>query len=103
MSESNSSAGSVLPRLYWMLLGPMLLFVMFALIAKHPTWAIGWRDILFWCVVVSLGAVRWVDVRHFAGLTADGMPATRRDVGRHALIVSALAAILWTLAHSVDM
>jgi len=99
----HASTPRVLPRIYWMLLGPVLSFVAASLIARHATWSFGWRDLLFWALLVSVLAVRWVDVRRFAGTTADGDPATLDDVRRHGLILGAVGVVLWIVVHMVHI
>jgi len=112
MSESRDSRSAaavpvaratVLPRLYWMLLGPALIVVTAALITKHTSWSLGWRDIVFWGAIGSLIAVRHLDAKRFGGASADGTPVTRHDLRRHAVIVAAAGLLLWVLAHSVDI
>jgi|GEM_PF-1768706 len=92
-----------LPRLYWMLLGPALMVVTAALIAKHTSWSLGWRDIVFWGAIGSLIGVRHLDVHRFGGKSADGTPVTGRDLRRHTMIIAAVGLLLWVLAHSVDV
>lgn len=103
MSEPtvSTSGRGVLTRLYWMLIGPALMLVAAGLIAKHPTWSLGWKDFMFWAAIASLIAVRWLDVRRFGGLTADGEPATLRHLRRHALLILGIGTAVWPLAQAV--
>jgi len=99
---ADANTGALL-RLGWMLGGNILLLIVGLTIFMGPPWTITFKDALFWAVVALVILVRYVDVTRFAGQTADGKPATRRDFVRYALGLVTSSAAIWTLAQSVQV
>ena len=88
-------------KLGWMAGGSMMLLVFAITISQEPPWTFGVKDVAFWGVVVITVILRFVDVAHYGGRTADGQPATLRHVVRYSMGLVGVAALLWTLAQSV--
>jgi hypothetical protein len=101
-SEEGSSAGCLL-RLIWMGPGNIVLLFLAASISRMPSWSFSFWDVGFWLTVPALIAIRYLDVARFEGLTANGEPASRRDVRRYAVGLGLVALALWLAAQSVQM
>lgn len=94
---------STLLRLGWMLAGKAVLAFLATLILISPAWTMTWRDVLYWLVVAGVIAVRYADVYHHHGQTADGAPATPRDFKRYAIGLVVVAALVWAGCQSVQL
>jgi hypothetical protein len=92
-----SSLTGALIRAHWMLAGPLLCGLA-ALAILHVS-TLSWRDALFWASATSMIVMRWIDIRWFAGETADGAPATAGHARRFGIGVAAVAALVWVAAH----
>jgi len=90
--------GGCLLRVFWMLLGNLLLLAAAYAITQSPA-LLGPADALFWLCVGLLLAARYVDVKHFKGRTAEGRPATLADWRRYALLLGGISLGLWLVAH----
>lgn len=102
MSEvASTPSKGVFTRLYWMLIGPIAVFAAASLLIKHPSWSFGWRDLLFWAAIASVIGARWLDVRRYGGLNADGTPSTNEDVKRHAGILGGVGVAVWLLGQTL--
>jgi hypothetical protein len=88
-------------RLFWMTFGNVLLLACAYGITMHQTSLLSIADVLYWAMVGSLLAARYVDIRYLQGTTADGDPATLAHWRRYAAIVGVVSAILWLGAHTV--
>lgn len=86
-------------RLIWMLVGNAAL----ALLAVHIVQAGSFSavDVLFWAVVAAMVGVRYIDVTHLGGLTAEGEPASLRHWQRYTLYLVGASTGLYALAHAV--
>jgi hypothetical protein len=91
-----------LVRIGWIAVGFVSLVMMTMSIANHPTWAFGWRDGVFWGLAAITGALRYLDVTRFGGETANGAPATARDLRTYLVGLVLAASAAWVVAHSVD-
>lgn len=93
-SGSQKSAGC-LARLYWMFIGNALFcFVLVKLAQKRPPFP-AVLDVITLLVVASLVYVRYFDVSHCNGLTAEGQPASMDDWRKYALCVSVIGVAAW--------
>lgn len=96
------SAGCLL-RLFWMIIGnALLLFCLLAILERHAR-VLGIADAVYWITVGCLLAVRYADIRHFHGVTADGSPASMAHWRRYAVTVGAASLVLWLAVHAVTL
>jgi hypothetical protein len=84
-------------RFFWMLSGPVLLFVLAAMVIEQQRFT--WLDGVFAAALVGVIAARYVDVTRFHGSTADGAPAGRKELVRYTGLITLGAAALWSSAH----
>jgi uncharacterized membrane protein len=85
-----------------MALGNLALLVIAMLISQKPTWTITVLDAAFFGVVLTLFVARYLDVKRFGGETANGQPATGRDLVHYGVGLVAVAAGLWGLVQAVE-
>jgi hypothetical protein len=98
--EYDHPAGCFL-RLFWMMIGNMILLLSVVGISRHPTGGLGLADASYWGIVACLLLARYIDIRYFRGLTADGDPATMADWRRYASVLGAVSTGLWLGAHTL--
>ena len=94
--------GSGALRFYWMALGNLVLLVLAMLISQKPTWTITVLDAAFFGVVLTLFVARYFDINRFGGETANGQPATGRDLVHYGVGLVAVAAGLWGLVQTLE-
>ncbi len=95
-----SRGASSLCRLWWLALGNLAVAFVALEIALDPLRGVGVRDALYGALVLSLIAVRYLDVTVLGGLTSEGEPATRATFTRYAAGVLVVGALLWGAAHA---
>jgi hypothetical protein len=95
-----ASAWGAAIRVYWMLVGNALAFLLAASEIHDPVHLV-WKDVLFAALVVSLPAARWLDVRKLGGTTADGEPVTAAGLRRYSIAVLAAFAAIGVGFHAV--
>ena len=98
--KNNPPAGCLL-RLFWMIIGNVILLSCAYGIVQHHSSFLSLADVLYWVVVGFLLAARYVDIRHLHGTTADGDPATMNHWRRYATIVGVVSAGLWLVSHAM--
>ena len=95
---TQSSAGCLV-RVYWMFVGNALIGSSAIVIAKNRDGLFSWGDIILPLAAISVIVARYYDVARFRGLTATGKQATPSQWRRYAVIISAVAIVLWIAAH----
>ena len=96
-------SGGCLLRLFWMVVGNMMLLLAALAILERPSRMIGLADLVFWVTVAAMLAARYADIHHFDGRTADGDPATMAHWRTYALWVCGGAVVLWLAAHALTL
>jgi len=94
-------ASGCLVRLGWMVFGNAVILALATAIYHHSGSFLSWADAAFVAVVAATLALRYVDIRYFNGRTASGKAATMVHWRRYAVILVAVAAALWALAHAL--
>jgi hypothetical protein len=94
----NTGLGCLL-RLGWLVFGHGLMgFCLFILFGATPEWAWSKHDSVYWFAVALCLVVRYIDITRYDGRTGSGEPATLTDWRRYALILVAVALVLWGAA-----
>jgi hypothetical protein len=101
-APSASSSIGCLARMFWMILGNLILVLVAAAIWRNSSaLSLSLADLVYWALVASLIAVRYLDIRHFGGKTSDGeRAATMTDWIRYASIVVAVTLVVWLVLHA---
>lgn len=93
----NSSGGLVaVARLFWMMLGPALLFLLAGIIAKNGN---GWfapASIAFVIILIGVIVARWSDPE-----TGYGDPTTPADLPKFTVGTIVVGLITWLLANAL--
>ena len=93
------SAVGCLPRIFWMFIGNVALFMAAAAVYASAGWSIA--DVVYWLIVGLLICARYIDIVRFKGKTTDGEPATTTHLKRYALMVLLVGAALWAAARAL--
>ena len=97
LSEKPLGGSGCLFRLYWLFGGNIiLLFLIVFIVDKHFKFP-SWHDLAYWITVITLLAVRYIDVRYMLGETAEGKPAYISDFRRYTLILLIVSSLAWAL------
>lgn len=94
-------ASGCLVRIFWMMLGYLILIFAAISIAKTPSATrLSIADLVWWATVAGIIAARYWDITAFGGKRADGQsPATMADWKRFSVLVFIATAIVWALLH----
>ena len=87
-------------RLYWLILGNILLIMMAMLIFLNRESFFSGADLGYWGALALLIVARYVDVKRVHGLTSEGEPATMSHFKRYAARVAGAGGALWGLAQA---
>ena len=90
-----------LVRLGWMAFGNVAMLAFAITIRHHRGSFLSWADAAFVALIPAILALRYVDIRYFDGRTGSGKAATMVHWRRYAVILTAVAATLWALAHAL--
>ncbi|NLX98682.1 MAG: hypothetical protein GXY83_21185 [Rhodopirellula sp.] len=99
--NAEGSTAGCLARLFWMMLGNLLLAVAAFKIFEGPSFGLTGADVAYWLTVACLAGVRYADIRYWGGKKADGDPATMSDWQRYSVILISVAAAAWGVLHLV--
>jgi len=97
--DRQSSSLGVLARLWWMLIGNIVLAFSIVFILENKSGFFHAADWVFWITVATLVVVRYLDVKFFNGRTATDAPATMRHWVRYTIALAACSTTAWALAH----
>lgn len=100
-SQQPTSFVALVSRLFWMMLGPMILIVLALNIATIGTSWFTMMDIAFLVVLAFVLAARGIEFLGASPQTATGEPATMDDYRRYALVVLAIGLAIWVVANVV--
>lgn len=87
-------------RLYWMLAGNVVLYLLALAIVQHGQQA-STRDVAFFAVVASLILVRYLDITRLGGATGSGGPASLGDWYRYVACLLPLSLAVWITARAM--
>jgi multisubunit Na+/H+ antiporter MnhB subunit len=88
-------------RIYWMVVGPMLLAMTAFKIASQGG---GWftsTTLVFFLVLGVLPLSRWAEFRGGSPQTAEGDPATPAHLRRYVVVVFLLGVVVWIAANAI--
>ena len=87
-------------RIFWSLIGNIILLFLASKIYRAQS-LISIFDLLFWCTVLLIILIRYVDIKYLKGVTYEGLPATLEDWRKYVKYFSGFSAGLWILIHAV--
>ena len=100
-STASSSGLGILLRLFWMIVGNVVL----GFSGLHILWGresfFSIADITYVAAIPLLIAARYVDIAKFHGTTGTGEPATMAHWRRYALGMLAISVAAWVLLHGI--
>lgn len=98
-SEDKQSGGlSLLLRLFWIVIGNFVLFLMiFGIYGGNKGFSL--KDVIYGATVFLLILVRYIDIKFLGGLTAQGTPASMKHWHRYVAGLIVCAGLFWGLAH----
>ena len=93
---------SLFLRIFWTLLGNLVVFITALLIIQHKGKMFYSADIVFWCMVAAVSLARFLDIKLYGGLTDDGKPVSMAHWRKHTAILLALATAVWVIVHLIN-
>jgi hypothetical protein len=99
-AEYGTASGCLL-RVYSLLIGHVILLFCALAIFHNPSGFLGAADAWFWVLVGTLVGARYVDIRHFQGMTAEGKPASIADWRQYAGGLLVVSLVLWLSANAL--
>jgi hypothetical protein len=94
----NISIPGALIRLYWFLVGNVLLVILAIVIGSAYFKSTLFLHVLYWMCVVSLLAARYSDIRFLEERSTDGARLTVKYWLRYSAVVVPVSAIVWAIA-----
>ena len=97
--DSPTSLLATAARLFWMMIGPAILFLLgYMLFSDTAGWTNG-IDIVFLAVLAATASARWIEFRNGAPLTALGTTAKPADLQRHTVLLAIIGLGVWGVAN----
>jgi hypothetical protein len=100
-TQGQDSLIGLFARVFWSLLGNLVLFALAMGIYKTQT-IVSIIDIVFWVLAFSMIIVRYFDIKYLKGVTFEGQPATMEDWRKYVKYFLLFALGLWLIAHIVS-
>ena len=99
-SKQDSILG-LLARIFWMLIGNMVLAISMIIIIQHKGSMFHAADLVFWITIAAIILVRYLDIKFWGGLTAAGGPATIANWNKYAAALLIGSAVVWVVLHGI--
>lgn len=93
------SEAAAFARIFWMMIGPMLMFLFVGNIVLNGNGWLTFADVAFLTLLGGVALARYVEFRAGQAQTATGEPATAAHVQRYILITLAVGAGVWVFAN----
>jgi hypothetical protein len=100
--EKYDSIFSLLVRVFWMLLGNLILLISTIFIIQGENWKFHTVDVVFWVAVAVLLLARYLDIKFYKGLTTTDQPASMVDWRKYAALLLIISTAVWVLAHVIN-
>lgn len=91
--------GQIVSRLYWMMIGPFVLVLLAFLIVKTGDGWLTRYDVAYLGMLAGLILARWLEFRSGNPRTAEGTPATPKDLRKYAIGAVAFGMLAWVIAN----
>lgn len=101
-TSKQDSIFGLLARMFWMLIGNMVLAISMIIILQHKGSMFHAADLVFWITIAALMLVRYLDIKFWGGMTAAGGPATIVNWNRYAVALLISSVGVWALSHVVN-
>lgn len=99
MHTQTQSGYAILARVYWIIVGPMVLFVTTGVIVSQRG---GWAtpaDIVFLVALAAMVAAKWIEFQGGNAKMSNGELATRADVVRFSVTAIPVGLAIWAAAN----
>ena len=101
-TNKQDSIAGLLARVFWMLIGNMVLAILMIIILQHKGSMFHAADLVFWITIAAIILVRYLDIKFWGGMTAAGGPATIANWNRYAAALLIGSAAIWALSQVVN-
>lgn len=102
--ETTTQKGSTtafLIRFFWMFLGNVcLFFIIIGIWEKHIA-SFTMLDVYYGAIVFTSLIIRYIDIVHFNGTTADGEPATLKEWKQYSISFLLIASAILCVTHGI--
>ena len=100
--EKYDSIWSLFVRVFWALIGNVILFFTAIVILRHKGEAFHTADIVFWGIVMALALARYLDIKLWDKSDATGKPASTTRWRKYAVVLLVCSAVIWVLSHIIN-
>jgi hypothetical protein len=99
MTPGDTTASSLIARVYWMIAGPLVLFLFAMTIVSRGNGWLTTTDFAFLALVAGLVLARWYEFQKGSPKTSTGEAATSADLRKYALGASVVGIAVWIFAN----
>lgn len=100
--EKYDSIFSLFVRVFWALIGNVILIFTAIVILRHKGEAFHTADIVFWGIVTALALARYLDIKLWDKSDATGRPASTTLWRKYAIVLLICSIAIWILVHIIN-
>jgi hypothetical protein len=100
--EKYDSIWSLFVRVFWALIGDVILFFTAIVILKHKGETFHTADIVFWGIVTAIALARYLDIKLWGEADASGKPASTTRWRKYAVILLICSTAVWIVSHTIN-
>lgn len=100
--EKYDSIFSLFVRVFWALIGNVILLFTAIYILRHKGEIFHIADIVFWGTTTALVLARYVDIKFWGDSAVAGQPASTAPWRRYAIVLLICSTTVWVISHAIN-
>ena len=100
--EKYDSILSLFVRVFWALIGNVILVFTAIVILRHKGETFHTADIVFWGIVTALALARYLDIKFWGDSGATDQPVSTAPWRKYTIILLICSIAIWILAHIIN-
>ncbi len=100
--EKYDSIFSLLVRVFWALVGNVILLFTAIYILRHKGEVFHTADIVFWCTAAALAFARYLDIKLWGDSAVADKPVSTGPWRKYAVVLLICSMIVWTASHAIN-
>ncbi len=101
-TEKYDSVFSLFIRVFWALVGNVILVFTAIVILRHKGEAFHTADIVFWGTAAALVLARYIDIKLWGGTTTTSEPVSTAHWRKYAVLLLICSTAVWVISHAIN-
>jgi hypothetical protein len=100
--EKYDSVWSLFVRIFWALIGNVILFFTTIVILKHKGETFHTADMVFWGIAAAIALAKYLDIKLWGKTDVAGKPVSAARWRKYAAILLICSTAVWIISHIIN-